>query len=293
MSNTLAEIQANPIPYLEQSVNANRKADVGNSLMQALLGGAAAGGGIAGLGGLLSTMRRSTKPRATLPLRSLTVPIPINRIRREEEDDGVKVAADGMFSKLLDSIGISKPTVESAKLPLMGAGLAGGLYGGYKATDSVLDSIRQRRLQKQVDDAENEYDRLLLLQYGKEPQQKEPGPIAKAGRLFKLALDENAETQSELGRSLDQLYDEIHGAATIAHEKTAGLTDNAIGTMALYSLLTGVPAAMVGYQTGKKLAPGANLEKAKKAWLSKRRRAIQPEIFAVAKPPMEEDDTEF
>lgn len=155
-------------------------------------------------------------------------------------------------------------------LPLMGAALAGGLYGGYKLTDLLLGKRQQAEKEDELESAKKRYRHAITSQYT-------PSQVEKW-------------SSADVGIKLDALY------KTFVKQ---GLSD-ALGTaLGLYGLFGGALALGTGVGTYKYLkarTPEARLKKiieqrARERWLRS-----PPEVrgtvaqFPVTSPP--ESDVE-
>jgi hypothetical protein len=136
-------------------------------------------------------------------------------------------------------------------------GMGGGLYGGWKLLDSIMDTRRQ---QVQEDELE------------------------QARTQFRSALRPEKHA-SALGSDLDALYDTLQ-------EKRASVGGTLRKLQAGYGVYAGLSGLLSGmwmYERAKKRQRRALLEKAKKQRLRERYQSRPPQIFAVPAAEEEED----
>ncbi len=148
-----------------------------------------------------------------------------------------------------------------------GAGV-GGLYGGYKAVDSLLDSAHRADKDRELEDAKNEYRKALVEQYS---------PVSPAVK--------RADHETTLSEDLDTLY-ELNKQAMFEEAKETA--KNVGGTLlGGYGILAGLLAGGTGlaaYNWTKSRSPEERLAKAIKQREKLRWSTRPPEIYAVTKP---------
>lgn len=137
----------------------------------------------------------------------------------------------------------------------MGAGAIGGLYGGYKIVDKLMNHLQKRDKEKELEQAKEEYRNAVLGQY--------TGGIKES------------KEQEELSKDLDilcKLYKEgnFGGAVTNMYLPIAAALALGTGTMT-YSWMKG-------------RRPEERLAKAIKQREMLRQATKPPEIYAIAKP---------
>jgi len=237
------------------------RASAAKDLQNILLTGLGIGAGARGLYGLYNLAQRSGRgpeqPRTPGPL-VLDYPIPT----REEEDElRPKLAADD--ESFWDS---QSKTGIPWYLPGGLAAGAGGVYGGWKLMDMILD---RRRNQEQEDDLE---------------QARAEFRAALTGGGPKLASDGG----NTLGHDLDRLYDMLQEKQA-EFEKTSSSAVGDIwgkikGGYGVYSGLTSLAAGLWMYNRAKKMQRRTLLEKAKKERERQRFERRPPAIEALPTP---------
>lgn len=158
---------------LQQRTNLVNK-ELQQKLLQILGLGVGAGVAARGTQGVYNLFRRPTTPVDNAPL-ALKVPV------QDEEKQASFLGGDYATTW----------TGHPAAIPGAIAAAAGGSIGGWKLTDYLLDSRRKQQLRARLRKTKDEYERALLSEY--------------AGK-------QSSET-SELGRDLDELYDELEKRA--------------------------------------------------------------------------------
>ena len=234
---------------------AQGKRDAGSQLLTLLGLGLATGGGVRGIMGLRNMVRDTQAP--AMPGSQLPAPISINRRfdKREEEDApgmAMQKAADIQPDTIADSIAQKILPKSNTTNPLGGwwgptAGIAaagGGLYGGYKLVDWLLKKEREAGSQREVADAESEYEQALGEQYNSAMRAKAAGDD--------LGIDDLADQYlayvAEHGRpktaivgimpdSIEKLY---RSNPLIGHDQWEGFKGGTNAAMALMALGTGL-----------------------------------------------------
>lgn len=194
-----------------------------HKLLMLALGSGAVGVGMRGVGGL---MHAASDPgrlsnHAARPL-IIDLPTPPKRRRPGvEEPDGppVKLAGDpapgkytgdlgGVWSRAKDwLVDLFKPTNDKAEhwyehsytWPLAVGAVGGGLYGGYKAMDNVMDARHRRQTETQVEKARRRYQRAMAAQFNR--PKAAHAPLAASGRAAAAldALAAMAEKRASMG----------------------------------------------------------------------------------------------
>jgi len=161
-----------------------------------------------------------------------TATMPSAPLEEEEEKLGSINKSIGNFLS-----GDSATTAQGVPwaMPAALAAGAGGLYGGWKLQDWLMDKQRKQNNQAELDEAREEYNKALLETQGK-------------------------HASDGIGVALDELYDTL--------EKKAGKTSDIMGQLTgMYltlALAGGGVSALGGYNWGKKRQRRVLLEKAKK-----------------------------
>lgn len=142
-------------------------------------------------------------------------------------------------------------------------GLA-GLYGGWKSVDSVIDSHRRKAREKELADAKQEFNRVLLNDFG---------------------TGTKAASDSLVGR-LENVFDLFQ--RVVGHVKTAGpladLSGEAAGMYGTYAALSGLATGAIVYDQARKRQRRAILDKALKKRQEAHFRKSPPEIVAIPEP---------
>jgi hypothetical protein len=130
--------------------------DAWNRMLAVLVTGGAAGAGIRGLMGVRNMFR--DKPKVD-PVSSIPQPVPIRiplRMQEEEDEPMPKLAGLG-----------ARPSGRFNwwEIPTGIAAGAGGLFGGWKLVDWLMDKRRQMAMQGELDEAKKDYESALQDQY--------------------------------------------------------------------------------------------------------------------------------
>lgn len=177
-------------------------------------------------------MRPAARPAATAPV---MIDVPIRK--KQEEDNPLKMASQSEVSvpeswvqDFLSGGANTKPSRWWAALPVSVAAGAGGLYGGWKLSDMLMDSRRKSQLQAELDDAKSDYEAAL-------------------------------RGESKLGQALDALYDRMEKEANIAD-----IVGPNLGLAALLGLTGALGSGYVSYNLTKARNPQALKDKAKRQY---------------------------
>lgn len=186
------------------------------------------GAGMRGLGGLINLGKRTMAPSEP----AIIQPKPIQVYADEDEEKTANWLTEP-FERAFRGEG-STPYTWPLAWPLqLGLGTA-GLYGGYKATDLILDANRKAKLKSDLERAKKEYEEALRGQH----------KISEdLDHLYDLAMETHGEKQAFIGTD------------------TAGYT---LGTL----LGIGVPLAAISgkvmYDITKSKQPAKIMEEAKR-----------------------------
>jgi hypothetical protein len=247
------------------------------SLLGLGLTGVGIGAGARALVGL-KEMLMNAAARRREPRRPAVIEVGVPEVQEEEEAPvrrgfraslASKMAQEGVPSTWGDWF--KGRTIENPLLkPWVPLGFAatgiGSVYGGYKGVDKILSVIEKKNKQKELDEAKDEYRRALVEQYATD------SPAVK-----------RANTQSELGRDLDELYHLCKDAPTEKQAEGEILGGLAGWYAPLAALLAG-GAGLATYNWAKARTPDERLAKAIKQRERFRWATRPPEIYAVAKP---------
>jgi len=193
------------------------------------LAGLGIGAGGRGIIGLLNLLRKNMTPEQS------SVPGPTTIQVFSEDDKEPKMAGflDGGSAKTVAGVPWAMPASFAAG--------AGGLYGGWKLMDYLMDKRRKADVEAEVEAAKKEYEQALL-------------------------ADAESKVASDLGSDLDELYDAIEKRSI----DIGDLAGQATGMYGIYGGASGLAAALMMYNWGKQRQNRTLLEKA----LKKRRRIL-------------------
>lgn len=226
-------------------------------------GGAALGVG-AGLRGLTELFRLGARALPTKKRKVLSAPSAIYAqmpVPQADETEEKQSNATDVFREVGDFISGGKAQTREG-IPwftpaAVGVPLAGGI-GGWKFMDWLLDKRRKSQIEAEVEAAKVEYEKALAEAQG-----------------VKRSSD------SELGRTLDRLYD-------VALEKSGGTMTDLGGSLAgLYLLMVGGAAGLTGtaaYNWTRKRSRQAIIDKALKS-LKRKQQMQQPAPILVQPVP--------
>lgn len=227
----------------------NNIADAKNNAMRLGLLMLGLGAGTRGLQGLINLSRRNLRPPQEPLGRVREVSIPV--LRQEEEERPFKAAnvltdyVTEPISRAWQGQGSDAASWPLA-WPLAAAAGTGGLVGGYKLTDWLLDKRRRAQLEEELEQARSQYEEALT---GK----------------------------SALARDLDALYDRYKQAS-------GDVATDAWGKLMGGALTMGVPLALasglIAYDLTRKRTPTEVLRKAKQKRLRQLSQKQPPAIYA-------------
>src|SRR5690606_38571890 len=170
----------------------------------------------------------------------------------EEEDRKKEAAIPGLPDKMYTAVGMQPPTYRWRELPLNALAIGGGLYGGYKLTDFLVDKLRQAALDRKLRNVKSDYEKTLIRMYDREPKEQS-GSEKEASATFSTAMrralvsEKNAadqtqgwqfgQAQSSLGKKLDDLYDLCFvDSPDGVKQAAAGAMDNLLVVLGLSAL---------------------------------------------------------
>ena len=228
----------------------NKETAITNAIRLGLLG-LGLGAGARGFQGLVNLGKRNLRPPTQQTMGTHTIDIPLG-MPQEEEEDQFKFGEDrGMLQTYIsDPIAkafrgeTSRPGNWPLAMPAALLGMGGGMYGGYKLTDMLLDKRRKTEIDNELEEAKKRYEAAL-------------------------------SGKSVLGEALDQLCDLL--------EKKGGLEDVWGGGIGA-ALTAGIPMALlsgvVAYDLTKKRQPTDVLRKAKLKRLRELNQRQPPALYA-------------
>jgi uncharacterized coiled-coil protein SlyX len=239
--------------------------------MGAGMAGLGVGAGARGLQGLLNQWHRILSPTKTVRKPAI-VDMPVAGEERED-----KYAEQKQAGEVLDAVmnTVTSPVktvgtwlkgdlattpqdVPFNWIPQLAAG-AGGIAGGWKGMDMLLDRARERELAAQQEKAREEYEQAL-------------------------------QGQSKIGQALhaelNVLYDRLDEVQRTRIEKTAFGPVLASNLYGLYALMSGIPAAVWAYEATKARQSGSLLESARKKY-RRSRESVRPTPIQVRLSPVQ------
>lgn len=166
------------------------------SVQTALFAGLGLGATARGINGLYNVARRNVSGPKT-PMGPRALPIPV--VDREEE----KAAGLGEYlSKAVKPIGdffMGRNATTTGGIPIAYPAMflagTGGIVGGWKATDALLDKQRKRDLAAELSSAREDYEKALLKQGDAEASELGHD----LDRLFELCVEAASEKQASDG----------------------------------------------------------------------------------------------
>lgn len=230
------------------------------------------GAGVAGRGvlGLLGMFKKPLAERSSLNASVMPLPYPV-----EDDETPDRIAAPKRAEDLVVKAGLAVSS--KAGLPWYAtAGMLGGLGSmalGWKLTDSVLDRVRRREREAELEKARQEFRSSLLMQYD--------APLSPAGS------DPARPKAAAAVTALDQIFDTIVAAISQTEKQAVdwrNMLGAGIGTYAAVGSLGALIAGGLVYEKARKRSQRAVLEKALQR--RDRRRFMQSptQIFAVPEP---------
>ena len=240
-------------------VDAQRKAI--RDILATLGMGAAVGVGARGLAGAGNFFGRTPSDVSRSPGPSvLQIPVPVYANPRDEER--------------ARRLGLKAANWKAASpwwtLPGLVAAGGGGIYGGYKTMDFLMQNKRKADLEAEIAAARDRYHRALIDQYN-------PANVPSAEQV--PTLDKRSELLRDLGKAVDTIQE-----AAADFGKQADWKDNTIGLLATIGGLLAGGAGMASYNWAKSRSTQKLLEDAIKARERERYARRPPEIYAVPQP---------
>lgn len=245
-----------------QRLRSDALLDVRNLALAAL----GVGVGARGLAGLYNVMKRSFRgaPQRSGPaLLPLPYPVEPDPALDEEVEQRRRLKAASFMEWFRGDQATSKSGIPWYGPAMLFTGL-GALGLGWKGTDMLLDRLRRRQTEEEVEKARGEFRKALLQQYSRPPQ--------------KIAAWQD---------SLDRTYDMLQSLLLKLPDKQAQLADWAGKATNVYGMVGGLGALITGmlvYDRARKRSRRAVLEKALQR--RERRKFMQQptEIYAVPEP---------
>ena len=216
--------------------------DIGHTAMLGLGAGAVVGGAA----GLYNILRRNLQKPAK-PLQA-SVAVPVSEFSKAAEVGG------DVVDFLKGNLATAKEGIPWYRPGLVAGGL-GGVYGGWKGVEALLNSRRKKDVNTDVEEAKQRFNQAMMSQYGKQ------------------ACDDS------LGEDLDRLYDAMQKQATAGN--TMGELAGAYG---MYALPAAAIPAYLAYQAGQKRQTSTVLRKALAQRAMRRQAQQPPEIYAMPMP---------
>lgn len=246
-----------------------------NHVRNLLLTGLGVGAAARGTMGLASMLSRNTSdpspPRAG-PVITPT-PVPADMVEDEElNQHKLACAAMSLLEKKAEEPGfLSQMAGLSTQVPwvmpaaMLAAG--GGLYGGWKAVDKLLDARRRAAQEAEYEEAKREFETAIMDQYGKQG------------------------ADSELRRALDGLFEKASRFNDMVKSafwpEVGNVALNSYGT---YAGLTGLAAALWAYNQARQSNQSDVLRAAQSKRLAKRYAQRPPAIVAIPQPMRREEE---
>lgn len=202
--------------------------------------GLGVGAGGRGIAGLLQLVSRNMKKQPRSLPKPITIDLPIHETEEEPKTASMSDFLKGDYAQSVSGVPWAIPAA-------IGAGTA-GVAGGWKAMDYLMDKRRKGDLDIELDKAKKEYEQAL----------EENNHLKTAGF-------------NKVAQALNTLCDTIE-------QKTASMADGlgtAAGLYGLYGGVSGLAAATLAYNWGKKRQRKAIVERALKE-RRKRRFNSQP-----------------
>lgn len=203
--------------------------------------GLGAGAGARGLAGLVEMARRNL----TKPPKSTPAPVPVDVPFEENKEASTLDFLKGDYAQSVSGVPWAIPAA-------VGGGVA-GLAGGWSLMDYLLDKRRKGDLDAELDTAKRDYESALA-----------------NNAHHKLAGD------ATIAKELDELYDEMTKKA----DQWTDMLGQGAGLYGLYGGVSGLTAAMLAYNWGKKRQRKALIDRALKD-RKRRRFASQPSALYV------------
>jgi hypothetical protein len=187
------------------TINSDRMRE---SMKTMLLAGLGLGATARGVNGLYNVARRNISGPAT-PMGPRALPIPV--VDQEEKEAGLGEWLGNTLKPIGDFFAGRQATSTGGiplAYPAMFLAGTGGIVGGWKATDALLDKQRKRDLEAELGSAREDYEKALLKQGAEEAS--ELG--RDLDRLFELCVAAASEKQAN--SLLDSVQNTVTGAAT-------------------------------------------------------------------------------
>lgn len=191
---------------------------------------------------------------------AVRVPVPY-AMREDEEKLAAEKKAEGWFDNFIKGKAPSSSLISNPiAFPALAATALGGVYGGWKGVDSIMDSRYKSRIQEDLEGAKSTYEKAL--------------------RDTLLLNKESEEGRDEISVALDALYDQFEKQAFNGSD-VAGAAGNILSTLAIASALGG---AYGGYKWHKARRESTILEKAKEKRMQELQRERPIPLYAYPSP---------
>ena len=245
--------------------------DIGN-LGLSMLGIGVAARGATGLAGLLrKNLRRTATPTV------MTLPYPVETDDDEDKKPRkIKTASPGQQTFRKVSFEVTAKTALPWYRPAMLLAGMGGLYGGWKGVDAMLDSHRRTTREQELEEAKQEFHDALFQQYDK-PLKSAPLPGKKSAQDAGMP---------SLCTRLGNIFDGLEKTAQLIKEgsRIGDIGGEAAGWYGTYAALSGLATGALVYEQAKKRQRRAILDKAIKRRERHRYYTAPPEIVAMPEP---------
>jgi hypothetical protein len=262
------------------------RAQRGNALRQQLAGlllstgavGLGAGAFGRFLGGGVSNARKQLRPHSTYtPNAPLVVRVPVPPDDEKQAADAAAPAKSPYSAAASFFGGDNARSVHEMPLaiPAFAATLAGGLYGGWRMADNIVDSTRKRQLDRELARVRARYNRALG-----------------------MPTDEKQASVTEPG--LERVYQRWKAADSTALEKTAINADDYLGPVGAVVGSVGAPLLAVGgtsaalaYALARRRGVHSIVSRARREYENDMQRLRPPAVLAIPQPAArvgEDDD---
>lgn len=235
--------------YTSHVAQQNAKREAFKQLMRLAGLGAAFGGGARALVGVNDLVHDTQSP-----VSHHVAPPPVTIHGRDEEREK-RSAGPAAKPPWWNSLAQMLPNISTAS-PLgdwwgttAGIGMAGGgLYGGWKLTDWLLDRERESTEEGEVTDAKADYQKALASQYRQAMQAKHAGDALGIDDLYdRVAAMEGGDMREKLAYGLNDIFNTMY--SPFGHDNVQGSKGALVAAMALLAGGTGL--ATYNYTTGR------------------------------------------
>ena len=268
-------------------MRAQRGAELRQQLAGLLLstGAVGLGAGAVGrlVGGGVSAARKQLRPHSTYtPDAPLVVRVPVP----DEEKRAQAAPASPYAAARSFLVGDHARTIHEMPLalPAFSATLAGGLYGGWRLADSLVDRNRKTQLARELSRVRARYNKALGLGPGDEK-------------------NDQKQASAEDTSGLTVLYQRWKQAGSPPPEKVAGIVSSnaddylgpvgaVVGSVGAPLLAVGGTSALLGYALARRRGPHSIVSRARREYENDMQRQRPPAILAIPErtPRVGEED---